>query len=440
MTHKLRSKDIIVFILIFVCFERLLETLGFPHSAVFLLDLLNLILFLNLIVGNKIVRLLKLNIIRWHMLLILIGIIIATLHAIHIPLVIWSLRNLGRFYIFFGACVFYLKENDYKRIFSLLEKVLYIDSVLIAIQYVMGYRGDFLGGVFGNATGANAYSNALFVVVCGYSISGMLGGKKATIKGILPVALSLLISIVTETKVFLFELPIIIILNVLIIGIIERKYAVFFKGIMIGVLVIVAVIVGSKYIAQLYPNLSNSNFMSVEGLRYILTRESGYSGSGDLNRLTAIQSLNKLGEFNESILHRVFGLGLGSAEYSGNVSFLQSTFYQHYNSLHYYWFSHAWMYIECGYFGLITYVLGFYAGFPEGIKTIRKRKAMGADSTMIISGLVTCGISGLLLIYNQSLRIEPAFLFFFSISAIYAGGGLLDGKRAAIGKYYRSDI
>ena len=93
--------------------------------------------------------------------------------------------------------------------------------------------------------------------------------------------------------------------------------------------------------------------MSVEGLTYILTRESGYTGFGDLNRLTAITSINRLGLFQSSLLNQILGLGLGGAEYSAGISFLQSAFYRSYEYLHYYWLSHAWMYIECGYLGLI---------------------------------------------------------------------------------------
>lgn len=440
MISKVRSKHIIKFILFFICFERLLETIGAPHAIIFIIDFLNIILLVNLAVSKGLKNLVKLRMVRIHIALLVIGIAVALLNGVSILLILWSLRNLGRFYIFFGACIKFLKEEEYRKIYKALEIILYIDVVMIILQYAMGYRGDFLGGLFGTTTGANAYSNALFVIVCGYSIACMLQKKKASFKELLPVIMSLIISIITETKVFLFELPLIILINVLIIGIVERRYKVILKGFAIGALAVVAIILGSKYIAKLYPSASNLDFLSVEGLRYILTRESGYTGFGDLNRLTAITTLNKMDFFDGDYLHRIFGKGLGAAEYSESIRALQSVFYQQYQNLHYYWFSHAWMYIECGYLGLALYVIGIYSNYPAGIKLIRTRKVLGANTSLIVSGLVTCGICALILIYNQSFRIETAYLYYFSIAGIFSGGGLLNGKAKPISKHHSSNI
>ena len=66
---------------------------------------------------------------------------------------------------------------------------------------------------------------------------------------------------------------------------------------------------------------------------------NGYTNSGDLNRLTAIQELySKF--FKGDIIHTLFGFGLGNCEQS-SFSFLQSAFYNQYSYLHYRWFSHA---------------------------------------------------------------------------------------------------
>jgi hypothetical protein len=148
-------------------------------------------------------------------------------------------------------------------------------------------------------------------------------------------------------------------------------------------------------------------------------RESGYTGSGDLNRLTAITSINKLEFFKESFTHRLFGIGLGGAEYSSSSAFLQSIFYRQYQYLHYYWFSHAWMYLECGYIGLIGYIFGFFSNVLVGIKVIRSMKRSYKDTSAVMTGVILSIMTALLYIYNQSLRLEAAYMLYFTFAAIF---------------------
>ena len=422
---KKQTTNCIFGMILFVIFERLLESVGVPHSIIFLLDIANLYLFANLLVEYKLHRLFTASIVKIHFIIFALGIIVAILNGVKPQLIIWSIRNFLRFYIFFMACVIYLNDKDIDIFYELLTIFFYINIIILLIQYAMGYRGDFLGGLFGTQTGANTYNNILQLILCTFYISHWFEKKSGAVKAILVIISSLLISIITETKVFLFELVLIIGLSVLVIGIVERKYKVLVKGFLIGIIAACGIILSAKYIAILYPSLSNSDFMSVKGLIYILTRESGYTGSGDLNRLTAITSINKLEYFQSNLLHQLFGLGFGSAEFSSKISFLQSVFYKNYQYLHYYWFSHAWMYIECGYLGLIGYMFGFFSNIPIGIKVVRLLKWYGKDTTAVITGIVISIMTLLLCIYNQTLRIEIAYLLYFVFAGIYIKGKAL---------------
>lgn len=422
-------------IMLFVICERLLESFGAPHSIIFLIDIANVYLFANIIVGHKIQNIFSANMIKIHFCIIVLGILVALFNGVVPQLIVWSLRNLLRFYIFFGACVSYLTGKDVDGFYDVLTRIFYINIIITLVQYMLGFRGDYLGGLFGTAIGANAYNNILQIIVCTYCVCRIFEKKIDVKSAVITLGASLLLSIITETKVFFFELIAIIILNVLVIGIIERKYKVLFRGALIGVFVLAGIIAGAKYIAVLYPSLSNSNFLSIEGLAYILTRESGYTGFGDLNRLTAITSLNKLDCFAD-VGSRVFGLGLGSAEFSTGSSFLQSAFYKQYDYLHYYWFSHAWMYIECGYVGLIGYILGFFANIPIGIRVIRRLRKDGRDTSAVVTGIVISIMTLLLCIYNQSLRIEGAYLLYFVFAGIYIKKKEVAIDVKTIGKYH----
>lgn len=426
---RLDTKTTIKIMLIFICFERLFEAGGFPHGIIFLLDIGNIFLWFNLVYNQKLDKIFTSNMVKIHILIFLIGITIALINRVKILLMIWALRNLFRFYIFFGACVLYLRLEDIVNIYILLNKIFYLNAVIIAIQFVMGYRQDWLGGLFGSVSGANAYSNVFILIVCTYNIAKGFEQHEDSAKAFGIVLISFAIAVVTETKVFFFEIVAIIILTVIIIGIVERKYKIFFTGAIIVVAVAIGVLVGAEYVGKLYVSKSNADFLSIEGLKYILTRESGYTGFGDLNRLTAIGSINKLEFFKDSIFNRIFGMGLGAAEYSSSITALKSDFYFQYEYLHYYWFSHAWMYLECGYLGLIGYIVGFFSNIPYGIKLIRVIKKNRKDASVIITGIILSIMTLLLCIYNQSLRMESAYLLYFGFAAIYVGGREIYGKK-----------
>lgn len=419
---KKQTTNCIFFMILFVIFERILESFGVPHSVIFLLDIANVYLFMNLCVGHKVQWIFSTGFVKTHIFIFTVGFVVALLNGVSLQLIIWAMRNLLRFYVFFGACVAYLNGKDVDDFYELLAKLFYFNVVILLVQYMMGYRGDFLGGLFGTATGANTYNNVLQIIVCTYFVSRWFEKREGAKQPILIIILSLFISVLTETKVFLFEVVLIIGLSVVMIGIVERKYKVLAKGVLIGGLAVLGVFFGARYIATLYPSLSNSDFMSVEGLTYILTRESGYTGFGDLNRLTAITSINRLGLFQSSLSNQILGLGLGGAEYSAGISFLQSAFYRSYEYLHYYWFSHAWMYIECGYLGLIGYMLGFFSIVPTGVKIVRMLKKRGLDASVVVTGMVISILTLLLYIYNQTLRLEAAYLIYFVFAGIYVKG------------------
>lgn len=422
LPRKIYCKHVIKLMLIIVCFERLLESWGMPHAIVFVLDFLNFILLSMMIINRKISIVWKNKMLKYQCIIILLGSCIAIINQVNFQLILWAIRNLFRFIIFCGACCVFLKKEDIPDIMNMFKKIFIINIVIIIFQYINGYRQDMLGGIFGTAKGANSHINVFLIIMSTYYTVNFFLKKESFADFITVIIISIAISIITELKMVLFEIPIIIVCSLMIILMLEKNYKLLFKGFIIMIILIFIIIFGAKMIAFLYPNFSNGNLLSIEGLKYILTRKSGYTGSGDLNRLTAISTLNELPMFESDIFTKIFGLGLGAAEYSSSVRELQSIFYNKYAGLHYYWFSHAWMYIECGYIGLMIYGISFITNISHSFNLIKHYKLKVEENSAIIIGIVCSMLALLLMIYNQCLRIECAFLLYFIFASIYIGG------------------
>lgn len=436
MRITIKTKNLIYFELLFLCVIRLVESAGVPHFFVFICDVINLLIFINLIHRKSLGSLLRNPLVHLQLVWLIVGVIVAFFSGVNLLLVFWSLRNLFRFLIFFGACIKYLSCDDVLKLFSYFEKLFLVNCLIVVIEYFLGFRQDALGGIFGTESGANAYNNVFLILICSYHIAQLFERKGSRARSIFFILLSIGIAILSEIKLFLFELLLIIVVNAILIAVIQKKHKAVLRLTGFVVLGVALVFISANLIAKLYPNLSNNNFLTIEGLRYILSRTSGYSGSGDINRLTAFSMINNLPEFS-TISSKIFGLGLGSAEYSTSWSIMNSPFYLAHNSMHYYWFSHAWTYIEGGYVGTAFYLLSFIATIFSGVRILKR---CHGDTYMIISGITVLFVTFMLYVYNQSLRMESAYFIYFAISMIYLVEKEMQGKQHAINQRHSTGI
>lgn len=415
---RLSCKNIIKLMLYFICFERLLESIGIPHSVIFILDVANIWLFLNIIVNKRIIKQIQNPIIATQLLVVTVGIIVALFNDINLFLIIWALRNLCRFWIFFIACKEFLKKDDIVCIFRTFIKIYVANFIVLLVQYLLGFRGDYLGGIFGTSTGANAYCNIFLLIVLTYEIVSWFEKKENNFAILGMISSSLFIAAITEMKIFFVEVVFIFIGAFILVCIIEGKIKVLLRALGIALIGVAVLLIGIRIMSTLYPNFAN--FFTVDQFIYHTTRESGYSGSGDLNRLTAIKTINE-SLFTEShIFYRFFGLGLGATEY-GSINILTSAFYKKYSYWHYFWFSHAWMYLEIGYFGLILYIIGFILNGMFGLKFIKRYKKNKIDTIILMTGIILSIITVILYMYNQSLRLEIAYLLYFCFAVMKIG-------------------
>ena len=99
----------------------------------------------------------------------------------------------------------------------------------------------------------------------------------------------------------------------------------------IGICIAIGLIlvIGFNFIKRYNPAIIKI-FVDNDAMEYYLSG-NGYTNSGDLNRLTAVQKIYSM-FFRGDRVHSLFGFGLGSCDYS-NFSFLQSAFYKKYEYL-----------------------------------------------------------------------------------------------------------
>lgn len=393
--------------ILFVLFYRLFLQYGVPSGISYLTDVINVILLLGIIKSNK--RMGKVRkLVFVYIALFVWGWFGALMYGLSVPLFLWSMRNNARYIVFVVACAYYLKIEDFESMLTFLQKLMPLETIFVAVQFfIYHYRGDYLGGIFGTVMGANLYTNLYMIFVVSYTMMRFLTGKDSLRKLVTIMIQVIGVAVLAELKFVFVEI-------IIIFGIawlISKKDA---KQIGKTIFIIVGgyIVISASlmYFNKIYPDFEN--FLRLEFI--FAVHEQGYSMSGDLDRLSAIPIItNKI--FRNDITKILFGVGFGNAEYS-SIRFLCSDFYNTYGYLHYTWFSDAMIYLESGLVGLIIYILSFIVIIFEAMKNyIGKKGNIELYGTVVI----ICIMSIILMIYNQTLRTEAAYLIYFVVAAAF---------------------
>lgn len=320
---------------------------------------------------------------------------------------LWGIRNNFRFYITFFAFSAFLTCDDTERYFNIFDKLFWLNVLVSLIQYfVFGIEQDFLGGIFGVQDGVNGYTNLFFLIVITRSIVLFLEKKESASACVCKCVAALFVAALAELKFFFVEFLMIIALAVLITNFSWRKFLLIVGG-------VPAAFVGASLMVVFFP--SYAGWFSLEYILDVVTSERGYTSTGDLNRLTAIGSINELWLRNWG--QRLFGLGLGNCETS-SFELLNTPFYRQHGDMHYNWISYAHMYLECGWIGLVFF-FGFFAIVFICLQHIKKQ----ADSTVRTYcriAQVMAIMSVVIAVYNSSLRFEPAYMLYFALAVPFA--------------------
>lgn len=313
---------------------------------------------------------------------------------------VWGLRNNFRFYVAFFACCIFLKSRDLEGYFRLFDGLFWVSAVLSLYQFfILGVNGDYLGGIFGTSQGVNGYTNIFFVIVIARALLLYLEKREKLWLCITKCVIAILVAALAEIKFFFVEAIAIFAMAILLTDFTWRKLLIIIGGVAV-------VSLGATILVALFPG--STGFLSSDFLWNLASSDRGYTSAGDLNRLNAIPQINEL--WLNSWGHRLFGLGLGNCDTS-NIAALNTPFYQENGDMHYTWMSHAFMYLECGWIGLVFYYGFFVLVF---LKTGGRREGAEQINCYLARILMVCCI--LMSAYNASLRMESAYMVYFVLA------------------------
>lgn len=404
---------IIEIMLFLLLFQGFFIDLGCTTNIKYLLDILNIFLFLFALNKNYKCNDDKKNV---KFIVVLYGAMIglglcSTIFNIfnyrfNIINIVLDLRNYIRFPMFFISCKLLLKEKDYLKIYNNLIWYQLINTVAIIYQYftvtVFDYwmRGDYLNGFFGTRRGGNLFVNVLMVIVLIFCLNQFLTKKMDGKKFGFIVGTCLLDATLIELKFFYIEFVLCFLLMYFFHGKFKNLTC---KKIKKGAIIIGAACVGLfvliEILYKIYPWMQGT--MSITQMISNAISSEGYTGNGDFNRLNAVSGVFRVC-FKGNIFRGLFGIGIGNA-YSGGATL--SAFAKKFSYTNYTWFQSSYVFSEVGLIGLLLYISTFILIFLKS----KNSKYSDIAKTMVL-------ISLSLIIYDEVLKTEAAYLVYLTLS------------------------
>ncbi len=312
---------------------------------------------------------------------------------------LWGFRNNFRFYIAFLAFILYFTKDDAEFFLNFFDKVFWLNVVVTFVQFTLGYRQDYLGGLFGVEKGCNAYSIIFFSIIVAKSLLSFMEHSENSIKCFLKCGISLIIAAMAELKFYFL-----IFLFILVFAAVFTRFS--WKKILVMILLSLIIFLSGGLLASLF---GSSNALSFDRVMELVTAEN-YATEEDLGRFTAIPVISR--DFLVEIPEKLFGMGLGNCDTS-SFEICNTPFYKLNSNLHYTWFSSAFLFLETGFLGLLTYLSFFVVCFILAFKQMRKN----TDNVLFCRlGMMMSVICFLLTFYNSSLRMEVAYIAYFVLA------------------------
>lgn len=313
---------------------------------------------------------------------------------------LWGLRNNIRMFVAFFAFAYLADWEDAKGWIKALDVLFVINFAVVIFQYFSGYGQDYIGGIFGTSKGCNGSLLIFLCIVFAKTILSFMRGEEKMSKCIFVSVASLLVSTLSELKMF-FILFILILFMASFVTAHSIKKTLFFA---FGA---VLVVLFSTLLTVLYKDFTD--FLSFDSLIKALT-DTGYATDEDIGRFTALPVISQ--RFLPGFFRKLFGLGLGNCD-SSSLSMFNTPFFESHQTVHYSYFSYAFLFLETGFVGLALYASFFVASFFVSRKL---KKLEMADEFACQMSIILSVISLILLVYNSSLRMEIGFMLFFVLA------------------------
>lgn len=313
---------------------------------------------------------------------------------------LWGLRNNIRMFVAFFAFAYLADWEDAKGWIKALDVLFVINFAVVILQYFSGYGQDYIGGIFGTSKGCNGSLLIFLCIVFAKTILSFMRGEEKMSKCIFVSVASLLVSTLSELKMFF-------ILFILILFMASFMTAHSIKKTLFFAFGAVLVVLFGTLLTVLYKDFTD--FLSFDSLIKALT-DTGYATDEDIGRFTALPVISQ--RFLPGFFRKLFGLGLGNCD-SSSLSMFNTPFFEFHQTVHYSYFSYAFLFLETGFVGLALYASFFVASFFVSRKL---KKLEMADEFACQMSIILSVISLILLVYNSSLRMEIGFMLFFVLA------------------------
>lgn len=425
IVSKKRIDEYMVFLMLFwLILVSFLESFGIPHYFVFAMDALNLVMLSRILIKKHGVELFKYPVSGIVMFSLIIGIIVSTVNSTKPILVLWAVRNNMRYFVFFVFCVAFINRESVNRILRAIDVLYYLNFFLSVYEFFfLNVRQDQHGGIFG-FVGLNGYLNILLLGVLVYHTWNWLYEKETGLKFLTIIGMGCAVAVFSELKIYFIEVAIIFMIALVKTYVFDRNRKRINKITFIGVCVLLLLILGLFAVGRVFPNFKG--YFTISRMISLLTDDKGYNLDGhSINRLNTISKINGL--IHESLGQKIFGIGLGAAEYSSTSEALVSGFYKSFMRLRYYWFQNAWIYIELGWVGLICYYASFIVTIKSAFNALKHKPDTDAV-ILILTGGSMCLFCMILLIYNTTLRMDIGYFVYFYISLLFISRKRIDVK------------
>ena len=402
------NMELIIYLILVINFSEGLISIFLPmiHPIYYLVDVLNVLLLL------WIVRKRRSNIFRTNSLLpfsyslyLFLGLSVLgiLIHFSNVLLHLWGLRTVFSVYVFFVGCILFERSDKTQ----FLTKVFWINTIATIIEVLLGYRQDWIGGIYGVQGGqVNGPLNLLLVIVISKEIVEYFN-KKTTLKRVALYGLtSIIVASFAELKFYYIEFLLIIAISSLVTRFSVRKLSIIILGAL-------GISLGINMLFRLFPDIDNRMF-SINFIWNYLTNKGGYVGqfahnAGDINRLAF---WSKISDLYDNVFEMIFGKGLGNCDQI-SVLGLQSPFFTRYNYLHYYMFPLPMTLLQQGIVGGVIYIMLFVFI----LYAVKKQQKKGQKERSIYQiAEVLCIMAFVITIYDSSLQGRGAFLYYYMLA------------------------
>ncbi len=331
---------------------------------------------------------------------ILVCVVTSIINGVKITLFVWGFRNTFRGLAFLISVVCVFDNIDISKIFKAFFYIQILNFVLVVIQVINGARGDAVKGLFGSL---NVNALGLFsAILISYFFVAYVKRKEGYLKFALTTLISFVTVAVSENKMGFVFVLVCLILALVFRGDGKRKVYLTLTVLAFGALGMALLYIIEPYAFSQLASISNM-------FKYLATTyEEGYK----IPRLGGITwIINNF--FGGNAVKTLFGMGLGNCDTS-QFSIFQSEFYSVYGSYNYRWFTHQWIFVECGILGLISYTAIFASGLVCMLTGAFKKSAKGYYLIPVGITMVTYLIFSIFI--TPCLKTDMAYLSFFGFA------------------------